>query len=1083
MHSLFHRSYSVNQRLMPESGKASACRDSRDECNASRRSTPRQADACRSRWQRTRRSVSRAVLLAVLCSCLPLSADDASAIRILERRCIQCHDAAEGKGELSLEVREAALQGGDTGPAIVPGKLEESLLWQQITGDTPDMPKGAAPLTTAERETIREWILAGANWPAAPLRDRRHEVTDWWSFQPLKRPEVPTVAFFSEKERRVPGSEDSAEGPERKGEDIQSQGHAQSLLTLPPLHKERPFSEKKATIDAFLQQAQVKAGLTPSDEADRTTLIRRLSFDLIGLPPTPDEVQAFLADSEPNAYERLVNRLLDNPGYGERWARHWLDVVHFGETHGYDKDKLRLNAWPYRDYVIRALNEDRPYRRFIEEQLAGDVLYPGTADGIEGLGFIAAGPWDFIGHAEVPESKTDGKIARHLDRDDMITNTIQSFCSLTVQCAQCHNHKFDPISQEDYYALQGVFAAVDRTDRAYDRDPEVTARRNLTIQKRKANSIRQAEIEQSMRTRAGEKLVEIDKSLLALIKQAEMSNRSPVEFGWHSGIELRPDVEKWVQVDLPQSLIIHEIILRPARDDFNDIGDGFGFPTEYRVQVADDAAFKLNVRTVAEKIISQADLNAVRIQFDPLSGMAIRVTASKLALRWKDDYIFALAELEALGVDNQNVALHASVTSLDSIEASPRWGRRNLTDGLFPGPDREVAERLATGRADRARLVNESMTPEERAERARLSQEAKGSFEELMSHPRPLVAYVGSVHTGSGSFTGTGANGGKPRPIFRLARGSVTQPLEEVGPGAISAVTVLAARFDLPADHKEGERRAALARWIASPDNPLTWRSAVNRVWQYHFGRGLVETTNDFGKNGGLPSHPELLDWLACDLREHQSLKQLHRAIVMSAAYRQVSTIDPAMAEIDSDNRLLWRMNRRRLEAEPLRDGVLATAGLLNRQMYGPSFQDFVIEKPEHSPHYEYHLHDPNDPSCFRRSVYRFLVRSQPEPFMASLDCADPSMQVERRNESASPLQALSLWNDAFMLTAGRLAEERAKLYSQSLDDQVADAWYACFSRPILPEDQKILSQLASEHGMGSVWRVLWNSNQFVFVD
>jgi Protein of unknown function (DUF1553) len=287
----------------------------------------------------------------------------------------------------------------------------------------------------------------------------------------------------------------------------------------------------------------------------------------------------------------------------------------------------------------------------------------------------------------------------------------------------------------------------------------------------------------------------------------------------------------------------------------------------------------------------------------------------------------------------------------------------------------------------------------------------------------------------------------------------------------------------LPLNSPEGERRAALARWIGSPDNPLTWRSAVNRVWQYHFGRGLVETTNDFGKNGGLPSHPELLDWLACDLREHQSLKQLHRTIVLSAAYRQVSTDAPQKSAIDSDNRLLWRMNRRRLEAEPLRDSVLATAGLLDRTLYGPSFQDFVIEKPEHSPHYEYHLYDPANPKSFRRAVYRFLVRSQPEPFMASLDCADPSMQVERRNESASPLQALSLWNDAFMLTAARLAEEKSKSSPKPLADQVAVAWSACFARPITPDEQKLLTDLATEQGLSSVWRVLWNSNQFVFVE
>src|SRR5262249_14414499 len=238
-----------------------------------------------------------------------------------------------------------------------------------------------------------------------------------------------------------------------------------------------PRAPIRNPIDSFIAARLAQAGLKMSAEADRRTLIRRLSFDLLGLPPTPERVQQFVSDRDPQAYEKLVDELLQSPRYGERWARHWLDVVHYGDTHGYDKDKPRPNAWPYRDYVIRALNEDKPYARFVQEQLAGDVLFPGTRDGIEALGFIAAGPWDLIGHEEVPESKTDGKIARHLDRDDMVANTLQTFNSLTVQCAQCHNHKFDPIPQDDYYSLQAVFAALDRTDKQYDIAPAVAKQR------------------------------------------------------------------------------------------------------------------------------------------------------------------------------------------------------------------------------------------------------------------------------------------------------------------------------------------------------------------------------------------------------------------------------------------------------------------------------------------------------------------------------------------------------------------------------------------------------------------------------
>jgi hypothetical protein len=254
-----------------------------------------------------------------------------------------------------------------------------------------------------------------------------------WSIQPLVRPEIPKIN--------------------------------QSSVTL--------VNE----VDHFIVAKLEREGLQHSSTADRRTLIRRIYFDLVGLPPTPGEIEAFVNDDASGSYEALVDRLLASPQYGERWARHWLDVVHFGETHGYDKDKPRPNAWPYRDYVIRSFNEDKSWTRFVEEQIAGDVLYPFTRDGIEALGFISAGPWDFIGHAEVPETKIDGKVARHLDRDDMVANTMQSFNSLTVQCAQCHDHKFDPILQKEYFSLQAVFAALDRTDRDYDLDPAISRTR------------------------------------------------------------------------------------------------------------------------------------------------------------------------------------------------------------------------------------------------------------------------------------------------------------------------------------------------------------------------------------------------------------------------------------------------------------------------------------------------------------------------------------------------------------------------------------------------------------------------------
>ena len=254
---------------------------------------------------------------------------------------------------------------------------------------------------------------------------------------------------------------------------------------LPLKNFEIPEGDKTNPIDGFILSKLKQQGLKMSGKADRRVLIRRLYFNLWGMPPTQDEINNFINDPNPNAYRNLVDKLLASPRYGERWARHWLDVVHYGETHGYDKDKPRPNAWPYRDYVIRAFNNDKPYHQFIKEQIAGDILWPDTSDGIVATGFIAAGPWDFIGHAEVPESKIDGKVARHLDRDDMVTTTMNTFTSLTVQCAQCHDHKRDPVTMEHYYSLQSVFSALDRADRPYDENPKTATERQELKEKKK----------------------------------------------------------------------------------------------------------------------------------------------------------------------------------------------------------------------------------------------------------------------------------------------------------------------------------------------------------------------------------------------------------------------------------------------------------------------------------------------------------------------------------------------------------------------------------------------------------------------
>ncbi len=953
---------------------------------------------------------------------------------LLEKNCGKCHGAEKQKSGYRLDVKAVALTGGDEhAPNIVPGKSAESPLIRFVAGLDADVkmpPKGDA-LTREQVGLLRAWIDQGAEWPesasakvAGPL--------DWWSLRPLPR---------------------AADGGK--------------------------------SIDSFIAAKLAAQGMKPSPEADRRTLIRRVTFDLTGLPPTPEEVDAFVNESHRSneSYEKLVDRLLASPRYGERWARHWLDVAHYGDSHGYDKDKLRPNAWPYRDYVIRALNEDKPYARFVQEQLAGDALFPGTEDGIAALGFIAAGPWDFIGHAELPESKLDGKIARLLDRDDMVTNTMNTFCALTVQCARCHNHKFDPVTQRDYYRLQAVFAALDRADKTFDTDPAVARWRAALETTQGGMEKRKRVLAAKVGETAGARAVLLEKLIAELRQGAAAVER--VEFGWHSRIEARQELVKWVQIDLGAATLIERIIIVGCHDDFNGIGAGFGFPLRFKVEASNDAAFASGVTLLEDQ--TKADMPNPGVTPRSIAGGTtaryVRITATKLALRM-NDYIFALAEAQVLDAAGRNVALGAAVTASDSTDAPPRWQRKNLTDGYYYGHKTTASpERIAALEKERADLQAQQAPNAAAAELAILEKQLAGVNAELAKLPRAKIVYAGTVHTGIGAFAGTGENGGKPRTIHVLKRGDVRQPGEEVGPGTVPICAELPAIFDVK-DQPESARRVALAQWITDARNPLTWRVIVNRVWQYHFGRGLVDSPNDFGRMGQPPSHPELLDWLAAGFRDGgQSLKQLHRLIVLSATYRQSSADNAEYAKTDAGNTLLWRMNRRKLEAEAVHDSILSVAGKLDLTMGGPGYFDFVVEKADNSPHYEYALHDVEDAKAHRRSIYRCIVRSQPQPFLTVLDCADPSMSVDKRNETVNALQALALRNNRLTIAMAKHFAARVAQIASEPEQQIAAACRLALGRPPSVDESRALSAFAREQGLVNACRVILNLNEFAFVD
>ena len=581
----------------------------------------------------------------------------------------------------------------------------------------------------------------------------------------------------------------------------------------------------------------------------------------------------------------------------------------------------------------------------------------------------------------------------------------------------------------------------------------------------------------------------IDARLAELQELKEAVGGAKPEFGYHSNIEAEQDVTKWVQVDLGVSTTIGSILYVGCHDTFNGIGHGFGFPLRYRIEASNDESFKTGVSVLVDHSTTDATNPGTNPQTvtvsSRLTARFVRVTATRLAPR-KNDYIFALAELSVLTPDGTNAALGKRVTSLDSIQAPVRWQRENLVDGYYFGAaaSADVQAQIAGSLNERETLLKSVLSDELYAQVASNGKALKSTAEAITALPAPSLVYSGMVHHGQGNFVGTGGNGGNPRPIHVLHRGNIQDPKKEVEPGTIPVIADTDWRFQLPARHSEGDRRVALAEWIVRRDNPLTWRSIVNRVWQYHFGRGIVDSPNDVGRMGQLPTHPELLDWLAVEFRDGgQSLKKLHRMIVTSSVYRQVSDHNEENSQIDSGNAYLWRMNRRRLTAEEIRDTVLSVSGKLDRTMYGSGFQLFVLEHPEHSPHYEYDKHDPDDPASHRRSIYRFIARSQPDPFMTTLDCADSSQSVPRRDETVTALQALSLLNNKFMLRMSEHFSTRVKHEAEVVLEQVDRAFQLVTGRQPAPEQLAALTEYASEFGMENLCRLLLNTNEFVFVD
>ncbi len=931
-------------------------------------------------------------------------------------------------------------------------------------------------LSWAVEEVATSPVVASAKKSETASDDR------WWSLRPLVRPSVP---------------------------DLKSQISDFKFQIRNP-------------IDNFVLQKLSSQNLIPSPPADRRTLIRRVTFDLLGMPPTLNEVDEFVADQNEDAYERLVDRLLASPHYGERWARHWMDVVHYAESHGHDQDRPRPTAWPYRDYLIRSFNDDKPYSQFVAEQVAGDALFPDDPQGVVATGFLATGPFDESSLQSIQDDTDDRRIAQYLDRDDMVTTVMSTFVSTTVHCARCHDHMFDPITQADYYALQAVFAGVDKGERTYDADPEVGRRRHALRGELVRLRGLKGQADPWLLTPAAQELAAAWESKQAArpsvwqtlepveAKSAEGSTLTKQSDGSVLASEKRPEKDTYTLTYHTPLRGITAVRLEVLADDSLS-KRGPGRQDNGNLHLSEFKVFAAALSREGEKGRGGEGEKGKDNDAKPLVLKNPRADFNQDG--WTISHTIdgnpgtAWGIYPRVGEDHRAVYEFAQPVSFDGgtvltvvleqlhggghLIGRPRISVTTATESLALDGDLIPAEVIAILKkpaAERSDL--------ERAELARYVRQSQVE-RDLVALPAPQMIFTASGETKSDALMPPSKR--PVRMVHLLTRGDIKQAKEVAQAGSLECVTGLAARFELANATDEAARRAALAGWLTDRRNVLTWRSIANRIWHHHFGRGLCDTPNDLGQMGAKPTHPELLDWLAMefvgDLKSEisnfkfqisnpQSLKRLHRLIVTSATYRQSSQVNERNAAIDGGNRFLWRMNRNRLDAESVRDALIATTGTLDRRMGGESVKQFIQTPGIHvTPNVDYANFDPDSPENGRRSVYRFIFRTLPDPLMETLDFADASQLTAVRNSSVTALQALSMLNNPFVVRQSKHLATRSSQASGDLDRQITAAVRLVLQREPNDRERIVLTNYARQHGLPNACRVLLNSNEYLFVD
>ena len=955
----------------------------------------------------------------------------------LEAKCVSCHRPDNLKGGLDLSTRETILSGGDDGSDLVVGKPEASEIFTRAIshdGKKPKMPKKGEALTPDEAEALRAWIAAGASWPEKfVLKEKAKADKTFWSFQPLTNAE-------------------------------------------PPSANDAPAEWRANPIDRFVFAKLAEKNLKPNAPADARAFIRRATYDLTGLPPTPEEVEQFVremagaedketrrggegengasvAPSPPRlvspslprneqVIERLIDRLLASPRYGEHWGRHWLDVVRFGESRGFERNQIIENLWPFRDYVIRSFNEDRPFDQLVHEHLAGDVIGKNQPDVEVGSAFLVAGPYDDVGNQDAAAAAQ----IRADTLDEMIRTTSEAFLGVTLGCARCHDHKFDPLATKDYYAMAATFAGTAHGERAV-----------ATADAERAHAGKKKPLEAEKARLTGEHDT-LQKALDARAKAAEPELAKkwtrPKSSGYGTEERFEPIEARYVR-----------LVVEGSNSTSDKKGRRFTLD-EFEVWTAGDAP--RNVALAANGGQARGEAREIK-DFAGAYSAALTIDG-KFGERWQpagNQLIISLAKPERIARvffssdrTHQLEEGHFITAFVGDYRIEVSLDGKHWQE-VANSKDREPA----TPARKQTRLLAQVTTQDESARLAALTRDIARVDAELAKIPALPTWWVGTHRDATG-------------PFHVFLGGSPQRLGDAVQPASLSVFDGGKSSYHLDAAVPEGERRVALAKWITAPENPLPSRVLANRVWHYHFGTGIVDTPSDFGYMGGRPTHPELLDWLARQLvAGGWKLKPLHRLIMTSQAYRQSGAWNETAAHADSDSRLLWRFPPRRFSAEEVRDTVLSVAGKLDTRMGGPGFRLYEYQQDNVA---TYVPLDAHGPETYRRAVYHHNARAARVDVMTDFDCPDPSFSEPRRASTTTPLQALTLMNHRFALDMAAALAARLEHDAGDSAARVRRAFALCYARDAGADEIASGVKLIEAHSLRAFCRAMLNTTELI---